>query len=193
MVEVSDSTVVEVQNLADYTVVFVDDDTHRRFTFQPFEKKKVAAEVLRRLNYSYGGSVLLKNFLSVKNSDLAREFGVDDDTIEYTWTEKDVDRLLGSGSIDELKDALEFGPEGIKDLIVDKAIKERLNDMQKREAIKEMTGKDINNMIALQEQLNADKQEDTSSAKKGRRVTKKTATTKSTTGRRAATKTKAEE
>ena len=185
MAEVSDNTIVEVQNLTDHTVVFTDDDNHRRYTFQAFEKKKVPAAVLRSLNYSYGGSVLLRNFLSVKDLDLAGEFGVDEETIEYTWTEKDVDRLLTSGSVDELKDALEFGPDGIKDLIIDKAVSTKLNDMQKREAIEEMTGKNITSMISLQEQAET-KTENDDKPKRGRRVSKKTTTTKksTTSGRR---------
>lgn len=189
MSEISDATKVDVQNLVDHIVVFTDADNHRRYSFQPFEKKTVAAGVLRQLNYSYGGSVLLKNFLSVKNADLAKEFGVDpDETIEYNWTEKDVDNLLTSGSVDELLDALEFGPEGIQNLIIDKAVETKLNDMEKRKAIFDMTGKDINQMISLREQSET-KSEDSDAPKKARRVAKKKTTTKST-GRRTNTSTK---
>lgn len=144
---VDNKTEVVVQNLADHKVVFVDEDSRKRVSFEPFEKKTLSAELLRRLNYSYGGSVLLTDYLSVKNAELAREFGVPDDMVEYNWSVHDVDRVLSSGSIDELLDALDYGPDGIKTVLVDRAIKLELNDVAKRDAIYEKTGVNITNAI----------------------------------------------
>lgn len=144
---VQDNDLIQVQNLVDHSVFFTDDDTRRRFVFAEYEIKKIPAEVLRRLFYSNGGRVLLQNYLSVKNTELAREFGVQEDTIEYNWTRTDVNKMLRTGTMDELLDALDFGPEGIKDLIVSQAVAIELNDMQKRQAIFEKTGSNITHMI----------------------------------------------
>lgn len=155
MVEVKDEDLVQVQNLVDHTVVFKDEDTHRRIVFNAYEPKKLTAGILRRLYYSHGGEILLRNYLSVKNAELAKEFGVSEDTIEYNWTQKDVDAVLTTGSLDELKDALDFGPDGIKDLIVDRAIALRIDNVSKRQAIKEKTGSDITTMIDLKDKVEA--------------------------------------
>lgn len=150
---VQDTDSILVQNLVGHTVGFKDEDTHRRIVFQPYEKKHLTADLLRRLNYSYGGGVLLREILSVKNTELAREFGVPADQLEYNWTKEDVDKVLTTGTLDELLDALDFGPDGIKELIVDRAVELKLNDMRKREAILEKTGQDITQKINLKDQL----------------------------------------
>lgn len=136
-----------VQNLADHKVVFVDEDSRKRISFEPFEKKTLTAELLRRLNYSYGGSILLTDYLSVKNAELAREFGVPSDMVEYNWSVNDVDKVLTSGSLDELLDALDYGPDAIRTVIIDRAIKLEINDVAKRNAIYEATGTNIDNAI----------------------------------------------
>ena len=108
-----------------------------------------------------GGRVLLEECLSVKNAELAKEFGISDDLLahEYNWTEKDVEAILIYGSLDALKDALDFAPEGIVDMIVSKAVQMKLNDVAKREAITEATGRNITSMINLVEQSKQDEQE----------------------------------
>ena len=50
---------------------------------------------------------------------------------EYSWTQQDVDNVLLTGSLDALKDALEFGPEGIRQLIVDRAVELHVPDNNK--------------------------------------------------------------
>lgn len=156
---VKDTQMIQVRNLVDHSVVFKDEDTHRRIVFNPFEIKKLDAGTLRRLNYSHGGNVLLTNYLCVENDELAKEFGVSADTIEYKWTRQDVDNLLNSGSLDSLLDALDFGPDGIVDLIVTRARQLKLNDMQKRKAIEDATGFSINSMIAIEERLEEDNEQ----------------------------------
>ena len=143
---------VRVRSLVNHKVVFKDEDTHRRIVFNPYEIKVLPVDMLRRLNYSHGGAVLLRNYLSVEDDELAREFGVPEDMVEYKWTREDVDKCLQSGSIDELLDALDFGPEGIKETIVSRAIELKINDVSKREAITNKTGRNIDSIINLKEQ-----------------------------------------
>lgn len=61
--------------------------------------------------------------------------------------------------MDALKDALEFGPEGIKQLIIDRAIELRIPDNNKLAAIQEFTGRDVGNMIKLDTELENPKEE----------------------------------
>lgn len=157
MEELTDATLIEVRNLMGCTVGFKDEDTRRRIVFNPYEVKKLPYDMLRRLNYSHGGNKLLNEYLCVKNAKVAREFGVTQDLLEheYNWTEKDVLKLLATGSLDELRDALDFAPEGIRTMIVDKAVETKVNSVAKRQIIQEKTGMDINAKIRLQEELAA--------------------------------------
>ena len=82
-----------------------------------------------------------------KNKNLAREFGVSDETVEYNWTEQDVINALTTEPIDVLLDALDFGPEGIVQQLQTKAVELEIPDMDKREAIMKKTGFDISKMI----------------------------------------------
>lgn len=124
MTIVNDGTLVPVRNMVDHKVVYVIPELNRRVVFEPFQEKKILAGELRTLNYSVGGEVLIHNYLCVKSKDLRTEFNIPSDMVEYDWTLKDIHRVLEdlNNPIDELKDALDFGPEGIRELIVDCAV-----------------------------------------------------------------------
>jgi hypothetical protein len=68
---------------------------------------------------------------------------------EYFYTVKDVDFLLERGTLDQLKDALDFAPKGVVDLIKDRAVKNELNDVRKREAILEATNFNVTGAIEI--------------------------------------------
>jgi len=150
-----DKELVEVRNLVDHMVVYKIDELNRRVVFNPFETKKVPVDELRRLNYQHGGQILLHNYLCILNDELRQEFGIDPTMVEYDWTIKDIDAALTSSPIDELLDALEFGPEGIKNMLVDRAVQLKIPDTNRRKAIQEITGVDVNNMINFKEQAEA--------------------------------------
>lgn len=175
---------VQVRNLSGQPVTMVLPDEHVRIVFGPTEEKAVSVDTLKKVYARSGGDALFQNFLAIQDKDLALEFGVTEDALEheYTWTKDDVIKLLETGSLDELKDALEFAPEGISDLIVEVAVATRLSDVNKRNTISEFTGRDVNamiqNQIELERQLGVDQKE----VKRERRV--KT-TTETNTGRRA--------
>lgn len=152
----SENTNIQVRNLTDHIIVIPDKEMHRRYEFQPEETKTFDRDTLRRLAYLPGVLYLFRNSLSVRDKDLASEFGVSDDTYEheYKWSRADIDKCLTTGSLDELLDALDFAPEGVVDTIVQRAIELKLNDMAKRKAIQDKTGKNITSMIDLTEQYN---------------------------------------
>ena len=152
----TDEKYIQVQNLSSGIVVYTIPEDNIRRVFRAHETKKISAEELRKLYYQSGGATLIQHFLSVKDRNLALEFGVSADSFdhEYSWTPKDVENLLTDGSLDTLHDALDFAPEGIIDLIIDRAIALQIPDVNKRELIQRCTGKNISQMIATQKALN---------------------------------------
>lgn len=153
---IKDNENITVRNLTDQTVVYVIPELKIKRVFRGFESKHLPASELRQLWYIPGGSRILQNFLAVENKELADEFGVSEDsfTHEYSWTVGDVKRVLTTGSIDQLADALDFAPIGIIDTIVSQAIKLKIADMNKQKLIQRMTGHDITKMIQYAEKLN---------------------------------------
>lgn len=152
---INDNAVIKVRNLTGHTVVYRIPEDNIRRAFGKNETKNITAGELRKLFFQNGGGILLKEFLYVDNEELALEFGVSEDALqhEYSWTEKDVDNLLLHGDINVLKDALDFAPLGIVETIIDRAVALRIPDNNKREAIHEMTKRDITGMINNQLEL----------------------------------------
>ena len=156
---VEDTQEIEVVNLTNHKVGYnlVDENLHR--SLQPNEHRRILAGELRRLNYQKGGHILLTNYLSVKNAELAREFGVDiDNQIEYNWTPEDVDRVLQTGTIEELMDAMDFAPEGIKQRLAARAVELKISDSNKRKVITDNSPYDIDAQIKNVEAATADEE-----------------------------------
>jgi hypothetical protein len=68
---------------------------------------------------------------------------------EYYYTAKDVDFLLEKGTLDQLLDALDFAPQGVVDLIKERAVKTELNDVRKRDAILDQTNFNVTKAIEI--------------------------------------------
>ena len=180
---------VQVRNLSGQSVTMILPDEHIRRVFGPEEVKEVPYSELQKVYARSGGAVLFKDYLAIEDKDIAEEFGVSEDlfTHEYSWTKEDVVELLKNpDKMDELKDALDFAPEGIINLIVDTAVELRVPDVNKRQVITEATGKNINSMIANQIEL--DKQiAEARGEKEDKKPTQRRASAKTEekTGRRA--------
>lgn len=158
---ISDEELIKVQNLTDFLVVYTLPERNIKRSFAGQQVREIAAQELRELYMSPGGAELLRNYLSVKNKELALEFDIDEDVYnhEYNWTKEDIDKLLTSGSLDALKDALEFGPSGIVDSIINEAVTLAIPDNDKLKIIQEFTGRDVANMIQLAKALAEEKEE----------------------------------
>ena len=138
---VDGDTFVTVENMTSNRCGYVlDDGTKRRFGANG--KLSIKAEELRRLVYEHG-PYMVQNVLRVKNNALAHEFGVPEDMIEYNWTEEDIVKALTTDSIAVLLDALDFGPEGVKDELASKAVELEITDGSRAQAIQEATGMDV--------------------------------------------------
>ena len=153
---VIDKQYIEVRNLTGQTVAYKIEEDNIRRVFAPHETKKITAEELRKAAYKYGNNVLFQDYLCVDNKELAEEFGVPEDAVEYWWKKEDIDRVLSEGSMDEFLDALDYAPKGIVTAIKDRAIETKVNSMEKRKAILDNLGDDITKIIELQEAAGID-------------------------------------
>lgn len=151
-----DNKQIKVKNRVNGTVVYVVPDMgNLRREFQGQQEKIVTFEELRKLSYTPGGMVLLKDYLVVKDREALEELNLDVEP-EYFYNKDDVIKLLQTGSLDELLDCLDFAPIGIIDLVKEYAVTLPLNDVAKRQAIFDKTGFDVTTAINLQlEQLEA--------------------------------------
>jgi hypothetical protein len=159
----SDNATTTVRNLTNHTVSYTIPEKGFVRRFEAYQEREVEKDELRLLYAARGGRELLTQYLSVEDMDLAvEEFNIPTDVYEneYNWTEAQVDAVLQSGSVDELKDALEFGPEGIKELIISRAITLRIPDRNKLNAIEDFTGRNVASMIAQTEAMQEQVQEE---------------------------------
>lgn len=148
--------------------------------FMPGETKEITMEELRKLSYVPGGKVMLNNFLLVHNEEAVSEL-LNEVQPEYYYTEADVKDLLLNGSLDALKDCLDYAPQGTLDLVKKLAVELELNDVRKREAIKNMIHFDVTRAIEIKKEVEADSG-DQNESKPARRVAAKTPA--QSTGRR---------
>lgn len=122
--------------------------------FQSGETKEVTFEELQKLSYIPGGMELLRDSLVILNSPEAIVELLGHVEPEYQYTDKDILDLMTNGSLDAFLDCLDFAPEGVTELIKTYAVELPLNDVAKRNAIKEKLGFDVDNVIRIQEETN---------------------------------------
>ncbi len=143
------NTIVSVTNRDNGNVGYTIPDLGINRTYHPGETKKITMDELYKLSYLPGGMILLKDLLIVDNPEALAEVLNQNVEPEYYYTEADVKELLLNGSLDQLKDCLDFAPEGVIDLIKDFAVKLEINDIAKRDTISEKTGFNITRAIEI--------------------------------------------
>lgn len=152
-------TLIEVSNRCCGSVTYIIKDLNGlQRTFFNGQSRQVPMEELRMLSYQPGGMSLLKNYLKINNEAAVKEL-LGETEPEYNYTEEDVKDILLNGTLDELKDCLDFAPKGIIDLIQSYAVKCKINDIQKRDAIKEITGFDVTSAISIMDEVEKDEPE----------------------------------
>ena len=143
------NTPVKVLNRDNGAVVYsIPEMNGLRRVFQAGETKEVTFEELQKLSYIPGGKVLLKDYLVLDNKEAIEEL-LNKVEPEYFYTEEDVKNLLLTGSLDALKDCIDYAPVGTIDLVKKLAVELPLNDVAKREAILEMTGFNVDSAIMI--------------------------------------------
>jgi len=147
-----DNKQVKVKNRVNSLVVYVVPDMgNLKREFQGQEEKILTFEELRKLSYTPGGDVILKDYLVIKDKEVLEALGLNVEP-EYFYTKEDIIKLLKEGSLDEFLDCLDFAPDGVIDLVKEYAVTMPLNDVEKRQAILDKTGFDVNIAIELQEE-----------------------------------------
>lgn len=124
-------------------VVYNIPELNVRREFSPNETKRLAVSELNSLSMMPGGKELLYNYLFVDDDEVIRYLINGDVVPEYYLTEAQIPSWMDTCSLDEFKDALDFAPNGTKDLIKKYAVSKPLNDFSKREAIKAQLGFDV--------------------------------------------------
>lgn len=113
-----------------------------RRSFAPGEVKEIPTSELEKLTYQPGGLAILSNFLQILDEEELKKTGIHTEP-EYFMSEADIVKLIKEGSVDEFLDCLDFAPPGVIDLIKQLSVSIPLTDMNKRLALKNKIGFDI--------------------------------------------------
>ena len=162
---------VTVENRTAGKIVYQIPDRHIRRELAPRQTIRVPKEEIEALSYTAGGLDLIRNHLLVKDEQVLDELNIHREP-EYYMNADNVAKLIKEGTLNEFKDALDFAPDGVKDMIKDLSVQIPLNDFSKRQALKEMTGFDVDAAIQhdRENKMSDDGEEIAAPAPKVRRV-----------------------
>lgn len=179
-----EKTTVNVKNRGTATVVYSLDDSGVRRSFAPGEvKKNITIKELEELTYKAGGMKLLEKYLVINDQEVCDYLSIKTEP-EYFYDENSILTLLKTGTLDQLLDCLDFAPTGVLDLVKKVALEIKINDVEKRDAIKKKLGFDITAALSNIEFANsADTEKDGGLASK-RRATPITDSAQPQSGRR---------
>ena len=177
---IKQDTVYNVKNRSSSVVVYRIPESNLRREFQPGETKKIPFGELEKLTYQQGGREMLEQFLQIVDEDVTSNLNVHRE-VEYDMSEAQVADLLRNGSLDAFLDALDFAPIGVIDLIKALAIKLPLTDLNKRKALKEKTGFDVDKALVHIEEEKAEEGEHIEPIPAERRVKTETPSGRRTT------------
>ena len=113
-----------------------------RRSFAPGETKEISYQELEKLTFQPGGMMILTNYLQIIEQEALNTFGIHTEP-EYHMSETDVANLIKTGTLDAFLDALDFAPVSVIELIKKMSVEIPLMDMNKRKALKEKTGFDV--------------------------------------------------
>ena len=167
---ITQETMYNVKNRSSSMVVYRIPETNLRREFAPGETKRIPFGELEKLTYQSGGRELLENFLQILEEEVTTNLNVHRE-LEYDMSEEQVRDLLLTGSVDAFLDALDFAPIGVIDLIKSMAVALPLTNLQKRKALKDKTGFDVDRALMHIEEERAEENADkVNSAPAERRV-----------------------
>lgn len=155
---ISQDTIYNVKNRSSSTVVYKIPELNLRREFAPGETKRISFGELEKLTYQQGGREMLEQFLQIGDEVVTSNLNVRRE-IEYDMSEAQVRDLLQRGSLDAFLDALDFAPLGVIDLIKSMSITLPLTDLNKRRALKEKTGFDVDRALTHIEEERAEESE----------------------------------
>ena len=175
---IKDDTLINVRNRNNGTTGYtLADGAKETRLWAENEVKKITFSELKRVSYLPGGAELLRDYLVIEDPAAieALNVGIDiQEQPEYLYTENEIRDLLFNGSLDELKDFLDFSPDGGIEIAKQIAVNEELPDMRKRKIISEATGFNINTAIEINDMMKDNGVAEDAAPKKQRRVAKET-------------------
>ena len=133
-----------VTNRSSGTAGYALPERHIRRIFQAGETKRIPYYEIEELSSQPGGKELIYHYLYIQDEEVLKEgLNINPEPEYYLINTSNVDNWMTTCSLAEFQDALDFAPEGIKDLIKIHAVKLPLNDMQKAQAIKDQLHYDV--------------------------------------------------
>lgn len=132
-----------ITNRSPGVVAYYLSDSGKLREFYPKETKRVLYSEIEEVSAQPGGRELLYNYFYIQEAGaIEKALNVKPEP-EYYLTEAQIDGWMVSSTLDQFKDALDFAPEGVKDLIKVHAVSLPLNDISKCNAIKTQLGFDV--------------------------------------------------
>lgn len=130
-----------VKNRSAGVIFYEVPDLGVRRTFQPGEIKSIPYNELLQLSYQSGGRILMEEYLMIGKEVLKQlEMRVEP---EYDLDGPSIIELMKNGSIDQWIDCLNFAPAGVIDLIKKLSVELPLENYEKKKALKDIYGFDV--------------------------------------------------
>lgn len=149
---ISKDTMFKVTNRNNGSTGYAVPDLNINRRFAAGETKEISMDELRKLSYQPGGRYILENYLIVHDKAAVEELLTEGVEPEYFYTEADIKELLSRGTLDQLLDCLDYAPKGTIELVKHMAVEMKINDISKRDAIKNKTGFDVSMAIRINEE-----------------------------------------
>ena len=177
---------VNVLNRSTGSAGYIVPDTGVHRNWSPGEiKKNISVAELEQATFAPGGRKLIQKYLVINDPEVCEYLGIETEP-EYFYGEKEIKTLLETGTLDQLLDCLDFAPGGVIELVKKIGLQTKLNDIQKREAIRKATGFDITKALENVDYANSTEEGEAVETKKTRRSKPVEAEPKKPAGRRAA-------
>ena len=137
---------LNVKNRSASAVIYkiIEDGIRREFA--PGETKKLPESELTKLTYQAGGRTLIADYLLITDDAVLEDLGIVPED-EYFMTEQDVVKVIKEGSLEEFLDVLDFAAVGTIDLLKTLSVSIPLDNYEKKKALKEKTGFDVDAAI----------------------------------------------
>ena len=135
-----------IKNRSTSRVIYSIPSLNIRREFAPGESMKISYGELKKFMFEPGAKTLLENFLQITAQEALEEFNMDVQP-EYFLDEQQIKDLLLTGSLDAFLDCLDFAPVGVIDLVKAYAVSLPLSDYNKRQALKEKIGFDVDKAL----------------------------------------------
>lgn len=149
---------------------------------QPGEPREVTVDELQKLAYQPGGGALLADYILIHNPEVVESTGVHIEP-EYFMTDERVIDLIKNGSLDAWLDCLDFAPEGVKDMIKKYSVSVPLSDYEKRNALQEKLGFNVDAAIQYEKEKQTEYKEEDKSTERRTKTKEETAENPTTTRR----------